>query len=265
MADPLLSVENITFSYGAENVIRNLSALFSEGMVYGILGANGSGKTTLLDMLCGMLPTLSGQVRFMGKDIRKWKRRDMARRMALVPQEFSIPFDFTVRQVVEMGRHPWLGRFSTLSANDRETVNRVMDELSVASLENRLVTRLSGGEKQRVVTARALAQTPCLVLLDESTSNLDIKHTISILDVLKRRSREEGLTVIAAMHDMNAAAMFCDELLVLKGGSVIASGPVESVLTEEMIRSAYGVESHVETDAFSGAPRVSFRLEGAGC
>lgn len=261
MADPVISIKGVSFSYVEENVLTGINADFFSGRIYGILGANGSGKTTMLDMLCGILSPLEGEILLYNKRVGEWKKRELARQVALVPQEFSIPFEFSVRQVVEMGRHPWLNRFESMSERDKEIVTRAMEELDVLFLAGRIITQLSGGEKQRVVTARALAQTPRVMILDESTSNLDIMHTISILNVLKRRVRNDGLTVIAAMHDINIAAMFCDELLFLKGGSVISSGAVDDVITVHMIERTYGLHAGVRFDEFAGAPQVSFRLE----
>ncbi|MCI5143714.1 MAG: ATP-binding cassette domain-containing protein, partial [Candidatus Electrothrix sp. ATG1] len=175
-------------------------------------------------------------------------------------QVFVVRFGFSVREVVEMGRHPHLGRFASLTEQGHALVDAVMEEMGVAGFAARSVTRLSGGEKQRVAVARALVQDPEVLLLDEATSNLDIYHSLSILGLIRRRVEEQGLSVVAAIHDLNLAAYFCDELIFLKKGRVICQGSTEEVLRPEIIREVYGVESQVREDAFSSCNQVSYRL-----
>ena len=180
--------------------------------------------------------------------------------MALVPQDFVVRFGFSVREVVEMGRHPHLGRFSGLTDLDYALVDSVMEELEIATLADRPVTKLSGGEKQRVAVARALAQDPEVLLLDEATSNLDVFHSLSILGAIRRRVKEKGLTVIAALHDLNLATFFCDQLIFLKKGRLLYQGALDDVLQAQVIREVYGVDARVRLDEFSGCRQVSYKI-----
>ncbi|WP_456387157.1 ABC transporter ATP-binding protein [Desulfolithobacter sp.] len=255
----VLAAEQVSFAYGSQGVLVGVDLACREGFCYGILGPNGSGKTTLLDLFCGLLHPGEGRLIFMGRELRRWPLRDLARRLALVPQEFAIRFGFTVRDVVAMGRHPHLHRFASLDPGDHLLVEQTMEELGINHLADRPVTRLSGGEKQRVAVARALVQEPRVLLLDEATSNLDIYHTLAILEVIRRRIRDNGLTVVAAMHDLNLAAWFCDELVFLKKGRVVSRGRVGQVLVPEIIDEVYGVCSRVRRDGFTGGLQVSFK------
>ncbi len=259
-SEPLWVVDDLAFSYPSGPVLRDIGLRLAAGRCYGVLGPNGSGKTTLLDLLCGLLVPERGRIMLHGRPLRQWHPRERARRLALVPQDFVIRFGFTVREVVEMGRHPHLHRFASLSGADHRLVDGIMEELGIKGLGERAVTRLSGGEKQRVAVARALVQQPETLFLDEATSNLDIHHSLAILAVIRRRIRQEGLTVVAAIHDLNLAGSFCDELLFLADGRIVRQGPVGDVLKEEVIDRVYGVRSRVRDDDFTGCRQVSFRM-----
>ncbi len=260
----LWQLAGVGFGYGSRPVLQDIDLDLIQGRCYGVLGPNGSGKTTLLDLLCGLLTPDRGTVQFCGRPLAGWQPKLLARKVALVPQDFVVRFGFTVREVVEMGRHPHLGRFESLSDQDHALVDAVMEELSIAALSDRPVTQLSGGEKQRVAVARALAQDPEILLLDEATSNLDIFHSLSILGTIDRRVREQGLTVIAALHDLNLAGFFCDSLLFLKQGEILYQGAMDDILQSEVIREVYGVEAVVRQDDFSGSRQVSYRVPGLG-
>jgi len=258
--DILWQLDQVGFGYGDRAVVRDLDLQLEKGKCYGILGPNGSGKTTLLDLLCGLLVPKAGKVELCGQPLSGWQPRPLARKVALVPQDFVVRFGFSVREVVEMGRHPHLGRFATLTAQDHALVDAVMEELGIAAFADRPVTRLSGGEKQRVAVARALAQDPEVLLLDEATSNLDIFHSLSILGTIRSRVREQGLTVIAALHDLNLAGFFCDQLIFLRQGRLLHQGTVDEVLQSEVIQEVYGVDARVRQDKFSGCRQVSYRV-----
>ena len=191
-SDTLWQLKKIGFGYGDQVVLRDLDLQLAKGQCYGVLGPNGSGKTTMLDILCGLLVPTTGRLGFCGRPLADWPPKQLARKVALVPQEFRVRFGFSVREVVEMGRHPHLGRFETLAEQGHALVDQVMEELGIAGLEDRPVTRLSGGEKQRVAVARALVQDPEVLLLDEATSNLDIYHSLSILGTIRKRVQERG-------------------------------------------------------------------------
>jgi iron complex transport system ATP-binding protein len=256
----------LTFSYPSlgRQVIAGLDLTVEGGTFLGVIGPNGSGKTTLLDLLSGILTAHSGRVLLNGQDVAAMHARKRARLVAIVPQDFSIRFDFTVRQVVEMGRHPWLRPLQPLSRTDRRIVEEVMVDLDIARLATRPVTRLSGGERQRVAVARALAQTTRALILDEATSNLDIYHSLAIMEAVKRRVDEQGLTVVAAIHDVNLAATYCSRLAYLTDGRLLAEGPSSSLLDPGLLGRLFGVEASVRDDDFVGARQVSFRLPGKG-
>jgi iron complex transport system ATP-binding protein len=260
--EKLWQLDGVGFGYGDQSVLLDLDLELHRGRCYGILGPNGSGKTTLLDLLCGLLLPETGKVEFSGRPLAGWQPRKLAQKVALVPQEFAVRFGFTVREVVEMGRHPHLARFSALSEQDHDLVDSVMEELGIAALADRQVTNLSGGEKQRVAVARALVQDPEVLLLDEATSNLDIFHSLSILGTIGRRVREQGLTVVAALHDLNLAGYFCDQLIFLRRGRLLCQGGVDEVLQADVIRQVYGVDARVRLDEFSGCRQVSYRVSG---
>ena len=258
-SDILWRLEEVGFGYRELPVLSGLNLELARGRCYGVLGPNGSGKTTLLDLLCGLLTPDSGRITLAGRALSSWHRGELARKVALVPQEFTVRFGFTVREVVEMGRHPWLGRFSSPGKRDYELVDQVMDELGIGGLAERSVTELSGGEKQRVAVARALAQEAEVLLLDEATSNLDIYHSLSILGILRSRVREGGLTIIAALHDLNLAGFFCEQMIFLQKGQLRYMGAVNEVLRPEVIAEVYGVEARVRQDNFAGCPQVTFK------
>ncbi len=261
-SDVLWQLEQVSFAYKNQPVLSDIQLNLSSGKCYGILGPNGSGKTTLLDLLCGLACPDTGKIRYRKTSLNQWQARKLAQRIALVPQEFQVRFGFSVREVVEMGRHPHLGRFASLTAEGHALVDAAMEEMGVTDFATRSVTRLSGGEKQRVAVARALVQAPEVLLLDEATSNLDIYHSLSILALIRRRVIKQGLTVVAAIHDLNLATYFCDELIFLKNGRIICQGPTEQVLRPDIIQDVYGVEAQVREDTFSACNQVSYRLPG---
>ena len=257
---PLWSLAGLDFGYGECMVLRDVSLELPPGRCYGILGPNGSGKTTLLDLLSGLLQPHAGRVTFRGRPLHSWPKKQLARRLALVPQDFMVRFGYTVREVVEMGLHPHLHRFGSPTAADLALVDEALAATGIEELADRPVTRLSGGEKQRVAVARALAQRPEVLLLDEATSNLDIHHSLEILQLVRQRFERQAMQVVAVMHDLNLAALFCDHLIFLKGGQVLRQGPTAEVLTPETIAAVYGVEAEVRDNPFTRSRQVSFRL-----
>ena len=260
----LWKLEGVDFSYKEnENVLNRLNLEFFQGRIYGILGPNGSGKTTLLDLLGGIHTPCSGRVLFKSRDLIKYKRKELARKIAVVPQEFQMRFSFSVLEAVTMGLHPHIPRFESPGNQQIQRMESVMQLLDIAHLRNRPVTMLSGGEKQRVAVARALVQARDALLLDEATSNLDVFHTLSILNVIKKRAEQENLCVVAALHDISLASSFCDELIFLHHGRVRAQGTPESILDEALLKEIYGVDAHVRKDDFTGGIAVSFRIPEA--
>jgi len=258
--------KGIDFSYSAGSglVIEGLDLSVEKGSFLAILGPNGSGKTTLLDLLAGLLTPSRGSVVVDGRPAASLSHKQRARLVAVVPQDFAIRFGFTVRQVVEMGRYPWLKRLQPLTDRDHQIVQQVMEALDIAHLAQRPVNMLSGGERQRVAVARALAQTPKGLILDEATSNLDIYHSLAIMNVIRAQVEENGLTVIAAIHDVNLAAIYCTRLAFLKGGRLTAAGEKERLLDPGLLSDLFGVEAAVRHEDFVDALQVSFRLPAEG-
>ncbi len=256
----LWSLREVSFSYGTTPVLRDVSLDLHRGCCYGILGPNGSGKTTLLDLLSGLLLPQSGRIEFNGRALQAWPKKQLAQMLALVPQDFMVRFGFSVREVVEMGLHPRLHRFAGLSEHDQALIEEALAVTGIENMADRPVTRLSGGEKQRVAVARALAQQPEVLLLDEATSNLDIHHSLEILHLIRQRFEQQGMQVIAVMHDLNLASFFCDRLIFLKQGRIVSQGPTDAVLTPETIAKVYGVEAEITANTFTNCRQVSFRL-----
>lgn len=249
-------VENLNFGYEDERIIKGLSFDVEEGEILGIIGPNGSGKTTLLRLLSGVLRPWSGRVIFMGRDLKRMRRKEIARRVAVVPQQSLIIFPFTVREIVLMGRAPYLGMFQSESKRDFEIAERAMDYTDTLRLAHRHVDELSGGELQRVIIARALAQEPEVMLLDEPTSHLDLKHQMEIFDLIRRLNSEEKMTFVVVLHDLNLAGEHCDRLLLLKEGSAYKMGKPDEVLTAEAIEETYGVNVLITQNPVTSAPHV---------
>jgi len=256
----LWQLRGIRFGYNGTPVLDEINLDLKPGSCYGILGPNGSGKTTLLDLMGGLLQPHGGSIDFLGKPLHSWPKKQLARLLALVPQDFMVRFGYPVREVVEMGLHPHLHRFAAPSQEEQALIDKALELTGIAHLAKRPVTRLSGGEKQRVAVARALAQKPRVLLLDEATSNLDIHHSLEILHLIRSRFENQGLQVVTVMHDLNLASFFCDQLIFLKKGKIICQGPTEEVLTPENIAAVYGVEAEVRPNSFTNCRQVSFRL-----
>jgi iron complex transport system ATP-binding protein len=257
-----LVVEKVNFSYGRRPIIEDVSFKVKAGEMLGIIGPNGSGKTTLLKIITRLLVPDQGSILIDGIDIATWPPRTLARTMAVVPQETQISFEFSVRDIVEMGRSPYLRRFQAMSKQDREIVAAAMEATNVLSLAERSMTELSGGERQRVIVARALAQEPQVLLLDEPTASLDINHEVEIFQLLRRLTNREGLITIVVLHDLDLAAEYCDQLLLLAQGKVIVGGSPEEVLQDEILARVYGVDVVVYPNPLTGKPQVQVLVPG---
>jgi len=256
----LYELDRIEFAYGPNAVIADLSLTIEGGHFYGIIGPNGSGKSTLIDLLAGHLRADAGGIRFDGRPLAAYSRKDLARRIALVPQDFRINFPYTCREIVMMGRYPHIPRFTQPNADDLAIVDGIFKEADLLGFENRPINRLSGGERQRVVFARSLAQATDVLLLDEATSNLDMRHTVQLLNLASRRVTTRT-AVIAVLQDVNLAAMYCDRLVCMREGQIFASGPLASVLTSQTLKTVFQVDARVSPSAFIGSLQVSFSKE----
>ncbi len=254
----MIEMEHVAFSYGTRPAIRDVSLTLETGIFYGILGPNGCGKTTLVDILIRHQRPDAGIVRYQGKPLAHYHRRQIAREIALVPQHYAVNFPFTSREIILMGCYPHLSRLQFPTAEDQRRVDNIMAQTGVQEFGNRLISELSGGERQRVIFARALAQNTPVLILDEATSNLDIAHAISLLSLALDRVLQEGVTVIAVMQDINLAALFCQHLILMKQGRVVHSGPCSETLTESNIHSIFQVRSRVYEDSYAHSRQVVF-------
>ncbi|NLN05028.1 MAG: ABC transporter ATP-binding protein [Clostridiaceae bacterium] len=241
----ILSVENLSFSYEEYEVLKSIYADFEEGKLYVILGPNGSGKTTLLNCIMSNLTWYSGIIRLKGKDVKKMTSRERARLVSYVPQNTIIDFEFTAREIVLMGRSPYLRFFENESIEDVEIARECMAMTNVLHLMDKNIKEISGGERQRVLIARALCQDTPIMVLDEPASSLDIYHEINVMDILRNIVREKKRTVICVMHDLNTAARYADYLYLMSNGSVVARGEAKEVFNSENLEKVYSVKSDV--------------------
>ena len=252
----MISIENISAGYGSEIVLHEVGMRAEAGEFIGIIGPNGSGKTTMLRTISGVLALRGGKIMFDGKNLKKINRQKLAQTMACLSQELSLNLSFTVREIVLMGRFPHVRKFGGETQKDFEIAAEAMEFADVSHLAGRLITEISGGEKQRALIAMCLAQEPKILLLDEPTNHLDISHQLGTLDLIKNLNHQRDMTVISVFHDLNLAAEYCDKLLVLADGKVAAFGAVQDVLTAEMILKVYGAKVRTEQNPISGKPHV---------
>lgn len=228
----------IGVSLGGRRVLRDLSITLHPGEVTALVGPNGAGKSTFLRLLTRIMVPDAGSIRLAGKALERWSRRDLARQLAVVPQDPVLPEGFTVFELVTMGRAPYIGLLGREGPADLQAVKQALERVRAEALAERRIEQLSGGERQRVVLARALAQTPAWLLLDEPTNNLDIRHQVDILRFVRAESRR-GLGVLVVLHDLNLAARVADRVLLMDLGVVRADGSPQEVLTEDDLRSVY--------------------------
>lgn len=240
-----LKIRGLDFSYDSVKALESVSLEANEGEILGVIGPNGSGKTTLLKCINLTLKPKAGVVLIGEEEVLNMERKKIAREVAIVPQSSSISFPFTVLDVVLMGRIPHLSRLGREGERDLKVVEEAMRATDTLSFANRLIDELSGGELQRVIIARALAQEPSILLLDEPTLHLDINHQLEILKLIRKLTGEEGLATIMVSHDLNLAARYSDKLLLLNAGRVYSAGSIGEVLTPENIKNTYKVKVEV--------------------
>lgn len=253
--DPLVDVAGVSFTYGDRPALEDVSFAARAGEFVGLLGPNGAGKSTLVRLVAGLAAPASGTVRLTGLDPHAAPRRAVARVCAFVPQEPRLAWPFTVRETVMMGRAPHQGLLALPTRFDRGAVDGALEACDLVHLAGRRLDALSGGERRRVFFARALAQEPRVLLLDEPTAFLDLAHQVAVMHMARVAARG-GLSVVAVLHDLNLAAAACDRLVVLSGGRVVAEGAPAAVLTAERVAAVWGVPVWRGEDGTSGAPVV---------
>ncbi|MBU3130241.1 heme ABC transporter ATP-binding protein [Clostridium tagluense] len=240
----MIEINNVCFSFEKE-VLKNININIERGKFYTILGPNGSGKTTLLRILSKSLPMEKGEIYIDEVDLTQIKPKVLAKEMAVVPQSTEIEFDFSVQDIVLMGRTPHISRFCSESEKDINIAMNAMKITNTWELRNKSINALSGGEKQRVVVARAIAQETGIILLDEPISHLDIHHQIEIMNQLKELNQNKNITIIAVLHDLNLAAAYCDHMILMHNCGVYKDGIPEEVLTEDIIKKVYGLDVYI--------------------
>jgi len=261
------SIQHLTFGYQSSfssasqaTAIQDLTHSIHAGEILGVLGPNGSGKTTLLKLLGRILRAHHGQVTLFGQDFQRLSQADIARVVALVPQDTQEVFPFTMMEVVMMGRYPHHSGFVGWhweNSTDRDIVTETMDALHIDHLGTRLMTDVSGGERQRAIIARALAQQPQVLLLDEPTAFLDLHHQLDIFRILRRLNQDQGLTVVMVTHDLNSASQYCDRLLLLEEGHLVKTGRPEEVIRKDVLEPVYECPIIIDQHPQTGSPRVS--------
>ena len=248
-----LAAEQLDLHYGGRPVLHQVSVAFRRGAVTALCGPNGSGKSSLLRALCGLAPVTGGRVLVNDHPTADLPPRDLARRLAILPQTPEVPAGITVRELVGFGRHPHLGLLRRPGPEDRQAVDWALEKTLLHPLADRPVALLSGGERQRAWIAMTLAQRTGILLLDEPTTYLDIRHQHDVLTLIRRLNREEGLTVIWVLHDLNQAAAYSDALVLLRDGTVVADGPPESVLSPECLKQVFDLDVVLARHPLSGA------------
>lgn len=246
----MIHIKNLTFQYHINPILKNINLDIDRGEFVGIIGPNGSGKTTLLKNISQILKPTEGVIFIDGENHCQPKK--LAQKLAVVSENGPINFDFTVLEVVLMGRSPFLRRFQQEGREDLEIARKALESTDTLQFSERSITQLSAGERQRVFIARCLSQTPKIILLDEPTNYLDIKHRIKIFDLFAKLNKEKEVTILAALHDLNLASRYCNKLVLMSEGRIFSSGSPTSVLTAENIQKVYGIEVTIRKDPETG-------------
>ena len=236
----MLEIKHLFFSFGGQQILRDITATYEAGRVHALVGPNGSGKTTLLKNICRIYCPQEGQIKLFGRDCKTMGRRRLSSLVSLVPQNPKVNFPISVYDLVMMGRYPHLKRFQALKNHDREVVERALQATNTAHLRERSLTELSGGEAQLVLIARALATEAALILLDEPTASLDIGNSLAIMELLLEL-KKQGKTILTSVHDLNLARRFCDTMTILQNGGIYYHGSAEKAFTRVALKEVFGV------------------------
>ncbi len=258
---PLFQLSDVSYHAAGTGIrlLNSVSLSIKHGHVTGIIGQNGSGKSTLMKILARQQTFGTGRILFRGQDLQNWKPRDLARRLAYLPQQTVGASEMLVKELVALGRYPWHGPFGRFTKGDQQIVSSAIDTTGLRPLADRLTASLSGGEQQRAWLAMLLAQQPECLLLDEPTSALDIKYQSELLSLIRRMSRDVGMGTVVILHDVNMAARFCDEIIAMRSGQVVDQGSSEHVITTSILRELYQVEMDVHIQSATKRPFAVLR------
>ena len=252
----MLNFKDVVAAYGETNVLQGFNATICQGEFVGLIGPNGTGKSTLLKCLTGLLPLKSGEIMLEEKNNADYSQRERAQLVAVVPQSFDIDYDFTVEDIVLMGRNPYLSYRVKESRKDYDMVTEAMRVTKTLSFRKRYYNNLSGGEKQRVIIARAIAQDPDIIFLDEPTSALDIHHQIEVMELIRNLNLKKSMTVVAVLHDINLASRYCNRLILMKNGQVVVDGTPKEVITEDNLKKVYDMKMFIQENKLFEKPEV---------
>jgi len=255
LAELPIEVRGLSFAYGVARVVRDVSLAVHPGEMVGVIGPNGSGKSTLLRLLGGALRPAAGEIRLFDRPLGDYSRGELGRLIAVVPQETLVEFPFSVMEVVLMGRAPHLGGFAFEGDRDVAVAREAMRRTGVEHLASRRIHEISGGERQRVILARALAQEASVLLLDEPAAFLDIRHEVEIYDLL-RDVAADGKSIVSVLHDLNLAALYCDRVALIKDGQLVRIGGPAEVITYANVTAVYETEVYVDLNDVTGAVNV---------
>ncbi len=254
----MLEVTNLSSGYRNNEILHNISFKAESGEFVALLGPNGAGKSTLLKTIMAFIASTSGDVTIEGKSIHEWNRKDLATKVAFIPQESYQQFQFRVEELVLMGRFPYLNLLQRYTKDDHKVVNDILETFGLTELKDRYLNELSGGERQRVFLARAIAQKTDILLLDETFSHLDINHQVELMRLLHKIHKETGKLIILVSHNINLTANFCDRILLLKDGHIIEDGSPESIINPTKLKEAYNMDFEVTNNQVTGCPNLIY-------
>lgn len=254
--ESIISIDNLWFKYDKDSILENININIDQGSFISIIGPNGSGKTTLLKNMVNLLTPTKGSISLFKKDIKNIKYKDLAKKVAVVHQSNNIGFNFSVEDVVMMGRFPYLKRFQSETSKDYEIVEKAMKNTGIFDLKDRSILNISGGEMQRVMIARALVQEPEILVLDEPISNLDLKYQVGILNICKELNKKDNLTVICILHDINLASRYSDNIILLKDGKIHSIDSPKNVITKKNIKEVYDIDVEVKNIENTDIPYI---------
>ena len=254
----MIKISNLTVGYFRKEVIENLSVDFEQGEFIALLGPNGAGKSTLLKSIIGFLIPEKGEVLIKNKSVSNWNKKDLARNISFIPQDFKLQFDYLVEDLVLMGRFPYVGYWQSYSQKDQEITQNVLKQLDLFKLRKKQFSQLSGGERKRVTIARALAQETDILLMDEAFANLDINHQLEIMQLLSEINLKQKKLIILVSHNINLASEYCQRILMMKEGKLIADGYPEEIITTENLKELYETNLKIIPNPLTGKPNLIY-------